>query len=121
MVEDTDGEYLRNADVFTRTLIAGVRRARGHAKALVLSPPDSDACLVLARAVGYVCHGRLADRVTSPSCGPQAAHDCGAVVLRRAVRTTRLSVKGQALSSPPGQFTVPSALSRTRRFTAVPL
>jgi glutamate-ammonia-ligase adenylyltransferase len=48
-----DGESLRKAYVFTRTLIDGLRMVRGNAKDLVLPPPDSEEFIFLARRVGY--------------------------------------------------------------------
>ncbi|HSB14644.1 MAG TPA: hypothetical protein VLE22_09305 [Bryobacteraceae bacterium] len=48
-----DGENLRKAYLFIRMLIDGLRMVRGHAKDLVLPPPDSDEFIFLARRVGY--------------------------------------------------------------------
>jgi glutamate-ammonia-ligase adenylyltransferase len=53
LVSRTDGESLRKAYVFTRTLIDGLRMVRGNAKDLVLPPPDSEEFIFLARRVGY--------------------------------------------------------------------
>jgi len=53
LVTRTDGESLRKAYVFTRTLIDGLRMVRGNAKDLVLPPPDSEEFIFLARRVGY--------------------------------------------------------------------
>ena len=53
LVARTDGESLRKAYVFTRTLIDGLRMVRGNAKDLVLPPPDSEEFVFLARRVGY--------------------------------------------------------------------
>jgi glutamate-ammonia-ligase adenylyltransferase len=44
---------LRKAYLFIRMLIDGLRMVRGHAKDLVLPPPDSDEFIFLARRVGY--------------------------------------------------------------------
>lgn len=44
---------LREAYVFLRTLIDGLRIVRGNAKDLVLPPPDSDEFIFLARRLGY--------------------------------------------------------------------
>jgi glutamate-ammonia-ligase adenylyltransferase len=52
-VARTDGESLRKAYLFTRTLIDGLRMVRGNAKDLVLPPPDSEEFVFLARRVGY--------------------------------------------------------------------
>jgi glutamate-ammonia-ligase adenylyltransferase len=53
LVSRTDGESLRKAYVFTRTLIDGLRMVRGNAKDLVLPPLDSEEFVFLARRVGY--------------------------------------------------------------------
>lgn len=53
LVTRTDGENLRKAYLFTRTLIDGLRMVRGNAKDLVLPPPDSEEFIFLARRVGY--------------------------------------------------------------------
>lgn len=53
LVTRTDGESLRKAYLFTRTLIDGLRMVRGNAKDLVLPPPDSEEFVFLARRVGY--------------------------------------------------------------------
>ena len=53
LVSRPDGESLRKAYVFTRTLIDGLRMVRGNAKDLVLPPPDSEEFIFLARRVGY--------------------------------------------------------------------
>lgn len=53
LVMRTDGESLRRAYLFTRTLIDGLRMVRGNAKDLVLPPPDSEEFIFLARRVGY--------------------------------------------------------------------
>jgi len=53
LVARIDGESLRKAYVFTRTLIDGLRMVRGNAKDLVLPPPDSEEFVFLARRVGY--------------------------------------------------------------------
>jgi glutamate-ammonia-ligase adenylyltransferase len=53
LIARTDGESLRKAYVFTRTLIDGLRMVRGNAKDLVLPPPDSEEFIFLARRVGY--------------------------------------------------------------------
>lgn len=53
LVTRADGESLRKAYVFTRTLIDGLRMVRGNAKDLVLPPPDSEEFIFLARRVGY--------------------------------------------------------------------
>ncbi|MDP3595590.1 MAG: glutamine synthetase adenylyltransferase, partial [Nitrospirota bacterium] len=53
LVSRADGESLRKAYVFTRTLIDGLRMVRGNAKDLVLPPPDSEEFIFLARRVGY--------------------------------------------------------------------
>ncbi len=52
-ISRADGESLRKAYVFTRTLIDGLRMVRGNAKDLVLPPPDSEEFIFLARRVGY--------------------------------------------------------------------
>lgn len=44
---------LRDAYLFLRYLIDALRIVRGHAKDLVLPPPDSDAFVFLARRLGY--------------------------------------------------------------------
>lgn len=44
---------LREAYLFFRMLIDGLRIVRGHAKDLVLPPRDSDAFIFLARRIGY--------------------------------------------------------------------
>ena len=48
-----DTVQLHRAYLFFRVLIDGLRIVRGHAKDLVLPPPDSDAFIYLARRVGY--------------------------------------------------------------------
>jgi len=53
IVSRQDGENLRKAYFFIRMLIDGLRMVRGHAKDLVLPPPDSDEFIFLARRVGY--------------------------------------------------------------------
>lgn len=53
LITREDGESLRKAYVFTRTLIDGLRMVRGNAKDLVLPPPDSEEFIFLARRVGY--------------------------------------------------------------------
>lgn len=53
IVSRKDGENLRKAYLFIRMLIDGLRMVRGHAKDLVLPPPDSDEFIFLARRVGY--------------------------------------------------------------------
>ncbi len=53
LVSRQDGEHLRKAYFFIRMLIDGLRMVRGHAKDLVLPPPDSDEFIFLARRVGY--------------------------------------------------------------------
>jgi glutamate-ammonia-ligase adenylyltransferase len=53
IVTRPDGENLTKAYLFTRMLIDGLRMVRGHAKDLVLPPPDSDEFIFLARRVGY--------------------------------------------------------------------
>ena len=53
LITRADGESLRKAYVFTRTLIDGLRMVRGNAKDLVLPPPDSEEFIFLARRVGY--------------------------------------------------------------------
>ncbi len=53
LVNRADGESLRKAYLFTRTLIDGLRMVRGNAKDLVLPPPDSEEFIFLARRVGY--------------------------------------------------------------------
>ncbi len=53
LVTRADGENLRKAYLFTRTLIDGLRMVRGNAKDLVLPPPDSEEFIFLARRVGY--------------------------------------------------------------------
>ncbi|MDH4185674.1 MAG: hypothetical protein OEV08_01635 [Nitrospira sp.] len=53
LISRTDGENLRKAYIFTRTLIDGLRMVRGNAKDLVLPPPDSEEFVFLARRVGY--------------------------------------------------------------------
>ena len=53
LVNRADGENLRKAYLFTRTLIDGLRMVRGNAKDLVLPPPDSEEFIFLARRVGY--------------------------------------------------------------------
>ena len=53
LIARTDGESLRKAYLFTRTLIDGLRMVRGNAKDLVLPPPDSEEFVFLARRVGY--------------------------------------------------------------------
>ena len=53
IVSRQDGEKLRKAYLFIRMLIDGLRMVRGHAKDLVLPPPDSDEFIFLARRVGY--------------------------------------------------------------------
>lgn len=53
IVSRQDGENLRKAYLFIRMLIDGLRMVRGHAKDLVLPPPDSDEFIFLARRVGY--------------------------------------------------------------------
>ncbi|MCX5724166.1 MAG: glutamine synthetase adenylyltransferase, partial [Nitrospirae bacterium] len=53
LVMRTDGDSLRKAYLFTRTLIDGLRMVRGNAKDLVLPPPDSEEFIFLARRVGY--------------------------------------------------------------------
>ena len=53
LVTRADGESLRKAYVFTRTLIDGLRMVRGNAKDLVLPPPNSEEFIFLARRVGY--------------------------------------------------------------------
>lgn len=53
IVSRQDGEHLRKAYLFIRMLIDGLRMVRGHAKDLVLPPPDSDEFIFLARRVGY--------------------------------------------------------------------
>jgi glutamate-ammonia-ligase adenylyltransferase len=49
----TDAAILREGYLFFRRLIDGLRIVRGHAKDLVLPPPDSDAFVFLARRIGY--------------------------------------------------------------------
>ena len=49
-----DGDNLRRAYLFIRMLIDGLRMVRGHAKDLVLPPPDSEEFIFLARRVGYM-------------------------------------------------------------------
>jgi len=44
---------LRDAYLFLRYLIDALRIVRGHAKDLVLPPPESDAFVFLARRLGY--------------------------------------------------------------------
>jgi glutamate-ammonia-ligase adenylyltransferase len=46
-------EELRQAYIFFRLLIDGLRIVRGHAKDLVLPPQDSDEFIFLARRLGY--------------------------------------------------------------------
>jgi glutamate-ammonia-ligase adenylyltransferase len=53
LVSRKDGDMLRRAYLFIRVLIDGLRMVRGHAKDLVLPPPDSDEFIFLARRVGY--------------------------------------------------------------------
>ena len=53
IVSRQDGEHLRKAYLFIRMLIDGLRMVRGHAKDLVLPPPDSEEFIFLARRVGY--------------------------------------------------------------------
>lgn len=53
IVKRQDAEQLRAAYLFFRKLIDGLRMVRGHAKDLVLPPPDSDEFIFLARRVGY--------------------------------------------------------------------
>ena len=53
LVTRADGESLRKAYVFTRTLSDGLRMVRGNAKDLVLPQPDSEEFIFLARRVGY--------------------------------------------------------------------
>jgi glutamate-ammonia-ligase adenylyltransferase len=53
LVARTDGAGLRQAYVFTRTLVDGLRMVRGNTKDLVLPPPDSEEFVCLARRVGY--------------------------------------------------------------------
>jgi len=53
IVSRHDGDNLRRAYLFIRMLIDGLRMVRGHAKDLVLPPPDSDEFVFLARRVGY--------------------------------------------------------------------
>jgi glutamate-ammonia-ligase adenylyltransferase len=53
IVSRLDGEQLRKAYLFVRMLIDGLRMVRGHAKDLVLPPPDSEEFIFLARRVGY--------------------------------------------------------------------
>ncbi len=53
IVSRQDGENLRKAYLFIRMLIDGLRMVRGHAKDLVLPPPESDEFIFLARRVGY--------------------------------------------------------------------
>ena len=53
IVSRQDGEHLRKAYLFIRMLIDGLRMVRGHAKDLVLPPPDSDEFIFLSRRVGY--------------------------------------------------------------------
>jgi len=53
IVNRQDGETLRNAYLFIRILIDGLRMVRGHAKDLVLPPSDSEEFIFLARRVGY--------------------------------------------------------------------
>ncbi|GKS60399.1 hypothetical protein YTPLAS18_39260 [Nitrospira sp.] len=54
LVERSDGEHLRKAYLFLRMLIDGLRMVRGHAKDLILPPPESEEFIFLARRVGYV-------------------------------------------------------------------
>jgi len=53
IVNRQDGETLRDAYLFIRMLIDGLRMVRGHAKDLVLPPSDSEEFIFLARRVGY--------------------------------------------------------------------
>jgi len=53
IVNRQDGETLREAYLFIRMLIDGLRMVRGHAKDLVLPPSDSEEFIFLARRVGY--------------------------------------------------------------------
>jgi glutamate-ammonia-ligase adenylyltransferase len=53
LVSRAEGEILRKAYLFIRTLIDGLRMVRGHAKDLVLPPIDSDEFVFLARRIGY--------------------------------------------------------------------
>ncbi len=54
IVSRQDGENLRKAYLFIRSLIDGLRMVRGHAKDLVLPLPDSDEFIFLARRIGYI-------------------------------------------------------------------
>ncbi len=53
LVARDDGLHLRQAYLFFRTLIDGLRMVRGNAKDLVLPKPESDDFIFLARRVGY--------------------------------------------------------------------
>ncbi|WP_447980160.1 [protein-PII] uridylyltransferase family protein [Candidatus Nitrospira bockiana] len=53
LLDETDLVDLREAYLFFRMLIDGLRIVRGHAKDLVLPPRDSEAFVFLARRVGY--------------------------------------------------------------------
>jgi glutamate-ammonia-ligase adenylyltransferase len=53
IVDRQDGENLREAYLFLRMLIDGLRMVRGHAKDLVIPPADSEEFIFLARRVGY--------------------------------------------------------------------
>jgi glutamate-ammonia-ligase adenylyltransferase len=49
-----ESRLLHEGYLFLRTLIDGLRIVRGHAKDLVLPPPDSEAFIFLSRRLGYV-------------------------------------------------------------------
>ena len=53
VLSDDDAVQLSQAYVFLRRLIDAQRIVRGHARDLVLPPPDSDEFLFLARRLGY--------------------------------------------------------------------
>ncbi len=53
MIPDVDFQELREAYIFLRRLIDGLRMVRGHAKDLTVPPPESEAFEFLARRLGY--------------------------------------------------------------------
>jgi glutamate-ammonia-ligase adenylyltransferase len=54
LIDEQDAGRLRDAYLFLRTVIDGLRIVRGHAKDLVLPPQSSEAFIYLARRLGYM-------------------------------------------------------------------
>jgi len=64
LISAEDSDRLREAYVFQRDLIDGLRIVRGHARDLTVPPPDSEEFLFLARRLGYASEvGRLKDDI----------------------------------------------------------